>query len=198
MDYKEYFRRIYEVEDPWHYGTSLFEKVRFGAMTEFALACSPETVLDLGCGEGHFLEYLLRRAPGLRVTAVELEPVAAARCQARLAQYGVSLHVMDLVDFLAPRRPADSGLYDVAVCGDVLYYLPPQVVSTQVVPGVAHLVRSGGGLVLSYADANDHEWSLKVFRSRFKLEKRVYIKPVQDPPPWPWMVALLAKEGSCA
>lgn len=204
MDYREFHRQKYEVEDPWHYGTSLYEKVRHAAMVEFVLARQPRAVLDLGCGEGHFLARLLNHAPGLRATGVEVDPAAAARCRERLAERQlesgagsfeesrVEILCADLFDFLSPAGGARNAVYDAVVCGDVLYYLPPASVARQVVPGVASLLSPGGGLVVSYADINDHAWTVDVFRTRFRLEQQVYIRPLPDPPPWPWMVALLS------
>jgi 2-polyprenyl-3-methyl-5-hydroxy-6-metoxy-1,4-benzoquinol methylase len=164
-------------------------------MAEFALARQPRTVLDLGCGEGHFLEGLLRQAPSLHVTGVDVEPVAAERCRARLAGHHAEILCRDLFDFLSPAERDRRAQYDVAVCGDVLYYLPPKEVARLDVPGIASLLSAGGSLVVSYADVNDHAWSVEVFRSAFKVEKEVYIKPVQEPPPWPWMAALLTLGG---
>ena len=195
MDYQEYFRQKYEQEDPWRFGSCPFEKTRHAAMSELALLKAPRRLIDLGCGEGHFLAYLLTRAPHLEVTGVELEPAAAARCRTRLAGSRAEIIAADLLAFLAARRPQDQGAYDVAVCGDVLYFLPPETVAGTVVPAVARLLRPKGGLVLSYADVNDHDWSVQVFLGRFRSLKQLYIKPLQDPPPWPWLVALLEADG---
>lgn len=192
MDYQSFFRERYEQEDPWHFGSCPFEGTRHAAMIEFALSLHPRAVLDLGCGEGHFLERLLGRAPGVKATGVEIDANAIARCRARLARFGARLVRADLLGFL--NSPVEAS-FDAAFCGDVLYYLAPEVVAGQVVPGVAQRLRPGGGLVVSYADVNDHQWTVEVFRGRFRLARQVYIKPVQDPPPWPWMVSLLVLEG---
>lgn len=189
MDYKEFSHQIYQTEDPWHFGTSLFEKARHAAMVEFVLANNPSKVIDLGCGEGHFLEHLLRKASAIEASGVELESKAATRCQKRLSSYPkTKIITADLLDFLQ-EEPGE--LFDTVVCGDVLYYLPPDIVAAKVVPAIAHLVRKHGDLVISYADINDHSWNVEIFQSHFRIEKQVYIKPVQNPPPWPWMVALL-------
>ncbi|MGE5527739.1 MAG: class I SAM-dependent methyltransferase [Patescibacteria group bacterium] len=193
MDYQEFFRERYErEEDPWHFGTCPFEKIRHAAMIEFALTMRPRAALDLGAGEGHFLERLLIRAPGLRATGVELDARAQARCRTRLERYGADVIQADLLGYLA--SPAGDP-FDVAICGDVLYYLTPEIVTEQVQPGLVRRLRPGGGLVVSYADVNDHQWTVDVFLGRFRLARQVYIKPVQDPPPWPWMVSLLVLEG---
>ena len=41
MDYQDFFRERYEREDPWHFGSCPFEKIRHDAMIEFALSLRP-------------------------------------------------------------------------------------------------------------------------------------------------------------
>lgn len=195
LDYRETFRRAYDAVDPWHFGDSPFEKTRHDAMSRFALTLSPRRALDLGCGEGHFLENLFGHDPGIEATGVELDGRAAARARDRLNRYKADIVHADLLDYLAGQGPGVRQSFDVAFCGDVLYFLTPDVVSRQVVPVVADLLKPGGGVVLSYADVNNHEWSTDVFLSRFRLVHSVYIRPEQEPPPWPWRVTLMALEG---
>lgn len=195
MDYVEYYRQKYQVEDPWHFGDSPYEKVRHAAMIEFVRHLNPKRVLDLGCGEGHFLSRLISRAPGIRAVGVELNEQAALRCRARLTGHPVEIVSSDLLDYLSkPPEPA-SARFDVAVCGDVLYHLSPGVVRERVLPTLPAFLRPGAGLVLSYADVNDHDWTVDVFKGRFTLTHSVYVRPMCAPPPWPWMVALLILEG---
>lgn len=195
MDYVDFYRRMYESEDPWHFGTSPFEAVRHAAMIEFALSLSPRRVLDLGCGEGHFLGRLLARPGSIEAIGVELDERAARRCRDRLAGFEAQIVTSDLLDYLAhpPGRPEQ--LCDVAVCGDVLYHLAPEVVRQRVVPALPGFLTRKGGLVISYADVNDHAWTVEVFKSHFALKHSVYIRPLVQPPPWPWVVALMTLEG---
>lgn len=195
MDYADYFRRMYDREDPWSFGSSPFEKIRHSAMAEFILSLSPRRVLDLGCGEGHFLQHLLARSPEIRAVGIELEPRAAQRCRERLAGFRAEIIVSDLLDFLAGHPAGSGGPYDAIVCGDVLYFLNPETVAGRVAPAVKALLRPSGGLVLSYADVNSHEWTVDIFARLLTMRHAVYIRPMQEPPPWPWMVALLTREG---
>lgn len=193
MDYKGFFQEKYhQTEDPWHFETSLYERVRHAAMTEFALAQSPQRILDLGCGEGHFLSHLLARSPKIEATGVELVSLAAERCRSRLSNFSVQVWEMDLLDYLAQEHETR---FDLCICGDVLYYLTPEVVRDRVLPGLDSIVRPGGAIIISYADVNNHDWLTEVFAQRFRLDKQVYIKPMQEPPPWPWVVTLFRVEG---
>lgn len=185
--------REYAREDPWSYGTCLYEKSRHAVMTEFALAGAPRSVLDLGCGEGHFLAHLLAKKPGLRATGVELVPEAAARCRSRLAGYDAAIHTADLLDFLA--APPAGLQADAVICGDVLFLLPPELVSTRVVPGVAALLPPEGPLVISSAGMHDDKrWTVDAFTDRFRLVREMHLQPLIDPPPCTWYVSLLTKE----
>ena len=178
MDYQSFFRERYAQEDPWHFGSCPFEKIRQDAMIEFALSMRPQDTLDLGCGEGHFLGRLLSKAPGIKATGVEMDTNAISRSRSRLARFEARLVQADLLDFV--NSPVEES-FDAIFCGDVLYYLTPEVVAGQVVPGVVQRLRPGGGLVVSYADVNDHQWTVEVFRDRFRqigrasCRERVYI-----------------------
>ncbi len=187
MEYQNYFAERYKSEDPWLFETSLYEKVRHAAMVEFATAGSPRTVLDLGCGEGHFLTRLLKKAPELAVTGVELIPVAAERCRQRLAGFSHNIITSDLIDYL---KSQELEIFDVVVCGDVLYYLEPSVVQEVVIPQIRRHLKPAGSVVLSYTDVNDHGWLFDLFAAGFVAKEQIYIKPGINPPPWPWVVAL--------
>lgn len=200
MDHKEYLRWLYGAVDPWHYGDSPFEKVRHDAMSRLALTLKPHRVLDLGCGEGHFLENLLEHAPDIQAVGVEYDERAAARARNRLNRFRVELVNTDLLDYLAEPRTEKRQSFDVVFCGDVLYYLCPPLssvdVAQRVVPGITALLRPQGGLVLSYTDVNSHKWTADIFLDRFRVVKSMSVHPEQKPPPWPWMIMLMVSEGS--
>lgn len=190
--YYEEMRRQYAREDPWSYGSNLYEKARHAVMIEFALDGSPRSVLDLGCGEGHFLARLLAREPGLHATGVELISEAAERCRARLAGYDAFILTAGLQDFLAD--PPAGLRADVVICGDVLFMLPPEIVSARVVPGIADLLPPEGRLVISSAGLHDDKrWTVDAFAGRFRLIKEVHLQPLLDRPPCTWYISLLNK-----
>lgn len=190
MKNRDYFQKIYKNNDPWHYASDPFERIRLEAMVEFVSLINPGTLLDLGCGEGHFLEHLLNRMPKVKVTGVEFAPTAAERCRSKFSPTNVEVIVSDLLSYLESARK-NRKVFDMIICSDVLYFLDPDLVSKRVVRRLASMLTPGGGLIICYADINDHQWTLDVFRGKFRVVRQVYLKPMQKPPPAPFMISLL-------
>lgn len=193
---REEIRRLYEVEDPWRFGTNVYEKIRHAALAELVMEGAPRRVLDLGCGEGHFLGALLRRAPYIKAVGVELIPEAAARCRKRLSPYNAIIHTADALDFLSPKTVRAHGDFNAVVCGDVLYYIPPRLLAKVVVPGVALLNPKGRLIVSSAGLHDDKKWTVDSFLGRFRLAYQMHLEPIIDPPPCTWMISLLTPERS--
>lgn len=56
-----------------------------GPMIAWALARSPSRLVDAGCGSGRFCVEAVRRAPGLEIVAVDVDPIATLACRAAMA-----------------------------------------------------------------------------------------------------------------
>jgi SAM-dependent methyltransferase len=78
-------------------------------LLDHALQAGAADVLDSACGAGDFLVAVKGRAPAARIVAVDIDPVAVARCRAAVA--GVEAYVADaLLDPPAALRPASFDL----------------------------------------------------------------------------------------
>src|SRR3954451_4465709 len=71
-------------------------------------------VLDAGCSTGYLAEQLVAR--GCSVTGLELDPVAA-----QLAERWCDQVIVGDLDAMELRLP--NGVFDVALCGDILEHL---------------------------------------------------------------------------
>lgn len=68
---------------------SLHTRKFFPSVKELLGSNPPDTLLDLGCGDGAFLEYALRNWPSLEIAALDLSPVAIQAALSRLRNIGV-------------------------------------------------------------------------------------------------------------
>lgn len=109
--------QLYALPDPWDL-TSAREQSRFAQTNELlgSLVGRVETLLEVGCGEGHQSQYLSRLCD--RLYGLDVSARAVARAKGRLPQchFGVG-HLSALPADLQP-----VGKYDLVVACEVLYY----------------------------------------------------------------------------
>ena len=126
---------LYRVEDPWQM-TSPQEQARF-AWTNRLIATQfgrPETILEIGCGEGHQSQYLARACGRLRGVDVSRRAVERARQRCPEGDFTVG-------DPFSVRLP---GAVDLVVACEVVYYAKD-------VPGfLAQLSRLGRACLVTY------------------------------------------------
>ena len=101
------------------------------------------TLLDVGCGDGRLLDWVLQRAPRVQVTGVDQEPAVIALAAARLPGTA-QLQTARLEDL--PPGPT----YDVVVSANAVYYRPPAQLGDHV-RQLAARVAAGGQLVVGTA-----------------------------------------------
>ncbi len=108
---------LYGTADPWNLA-SPEEQVRFAATNSMILRHfpKPESLLEIGCGEGHQTRYFLRLAA--RVTGIDVSGTALQR--AAQAVPDAAYMEGDIADLL-PSLPLAR--YDVATLCEVLYYM---------------------------------------------------------------------------
>ncbi len=113
--------RLYAAEDPWKMASER-EQLRFAETNRIlregliAPAAQVESILEIGCGEGHQSEHLTRLCR--RLTGIDVVATAIARASARLP--GVELIAGDL-----HAQPWVEGgrTFDIVTACEVLYYL---------------------------------------------------------------------------
>lgn len=111
------FRLLYAIGDPWQMASPQ-EAERFTA-TNRVIAEElgrSETLLEIGCGEGHQTRHLIELAD--RVHGVDVSEIAVARARAAVpsADFGVA-------DLFTCSRRSGGEKYDLVVACEVLYYI---------------------------------------------------------------------------
>jgi 2-polyprenyl-3-methyl-5-hydroxy-6-metoxy-1,4-benzoquinol methylase len=125
-----------------------------------------ESVLDIGCGRGEFLE-LLREA-GIPARGIDLDPESAARClEKRLAA-----ETADLFPYLAALA---DGALDGIFCAQVVEHLAPERLPEFIRLAGAKL-RRGGVLAIETPDPR----CLAIFATHFYLDP-THVRPVPHP-----------------
>lgn len=111
------FTFLYLVEDPWQM-RSAREQARFGWTNEL-IACrfgALDTILEIGCGEGHHSQYLARQCRRLYGIDISARAVARARQRCPEAIFAIG----DLLGDVPEGVPA---AVDLVVACEVLYYV---------------------------------------------------------------------------
>jgi SAM-dependent methyltransferase len=140
-DHKRLLEEMYQrTEDPWEYAHSEYEQEKYAS----SLAALPGTrygaALEIGCSEGVFTNLLAERVD--RLLAVDVSDIALTRARFRCASHRhVEFRQFDLVaDDLAEH-------FDLIVCSEVLYYVPP-FKRLEVARRIVRMLKPGGTLLL--------------------------------------------------
>lgn len=131
------FERLYcKRPDPWGLAHSPLAHQRYLRAIEALAPFTPcGSILDVGCGEGHFTQYLAAMAP--TVVAIDVSPSAITRASNRVA--GVRFECAGLHDY----QPAVA--FDVVTAVEMLYYVMP------VASALDRLLKFGRTIVVTYS-----------------------------------------------
>jgi len=104
--------------------TRLVEPRALRALGKIPGARHPQRILDIGCGQGHYLADLLTRFRDAMGVGVELDPSVAEEARRRLAEADVTRRAEIRVgDFLAGEPP--PGRFDLILLNHNLHYFQP-------------------------------------------------------------------------
>lgn len=137
------FEELYSSRpDPWAVAASPLARQRYLQLIEMLSAHAPcSTILDVGCGEGHFTRYLGGMAA--RVVGIDVSASALHRAAQRVpaAQF-----VCAGIEEYTPDEP-----FDVVTAIEMLYYARP------VDRALDRLLIFGRTVVVSYSNGHRHE-----------------------------------------
>lgn len=146
------FNRFYRrTGDPWGYSRSPWEGRRHAALVDACPSRDVQWALDVGCGTGHLTRALLDADVARSVVGIDISPHAVRRAAAenlRLAQ-GFRSQFLE-VDLADHGQSWFDGRFDLAVCADVLYYLPRPHLLSHVVDRLVSWTTPGGALLLAH------------------------------------------------
>jgi SAM-dependent methyltransferase len=133
-------------------GVMARETARFNADVLDVLAPSNgEHLLELGYGHGRALVDAAARAPGARLSGIDVAPaaaqVAARRCRALIAAGRVDLRTGD-----GGMLPWDTGTFDAGFSVHTLYFWPDPA---RQLDELRRVVRTGGRLILGFRERSD-------------------------------------------
>jgi peptidoglycan/xylan/chitin deacetylase (PgdA/CDA1 family)/2-polyprenyl-3-methyl-5-hydroxy-6-metoxy-1,4-benzoquinol methylase len=143
VDRPESWDAFFDAADPWNYGGSHYERIKYEDTLELIPHAPSARALELACAEGHFTTRLATRVGAL--VASDISAKALARAQARAE--GVDNVEFRQLDFMGQEIP---GTYDLIVCSEVLYYAGDRL--AQVAGKIADRLNPGGRLVMTHAN----------------------------------------------
>jgi len=119
-------------------------------------------LLDVGCGNGHFLRQIMAAFPRLPATGLDLSPAYCAEARERLAKW----RQVEIVQGAIEQAPFEDASFDAVTCIYLFHELPPRV-RREAVREMARLLKPGGVLVLADSiqtgDAPDLDRMLEYF-----------------------------------
>ncbi len=142
------------------------------AMRRIALGCLARALkgrdqrrvklLDLACGNGHFLRQVLAAFPRLPAAGLDLSPAYCTEARTRLVDWPR----VEIVNGAAEQAPFEAASFDVVTCVYLFHELPPRV-RREVAGEIARLLKPGGVLVfadsIQAGDAADLDRMLEYF-----------------------------------
>lgn len=110
-----------------------------------ALASSPATILDVGCGTGTLVVSLANRSPQARVTGLDGDPAILERAAAKAKDAGTNV---ELLIGLADAIPLDDGSIDCAISTLVFHHLAPDA-KVRALSEIKRVLRPDGRLLIA-------------------------------------------------
>lgn len=114
-------------------------------------------VVDLGCGDGRNLGFVLQESAGVsefRVEGIDVSPIALANCKALLANHDERRINLKLADIVADSIAEDQTV-DLLLCLDVFGQIPVQSVGVALRSWGRSLARGGQLLLNAYTPEDD-------------------------------------------
>lgn len=142
---REFFEALFASgPDPWGY-TSSYEQTKYEQTLQLIPPRRFRRALEIACAEGHFTVQLAPRVEQL--TATDISALALRRAQQRCAGHGhVTFQPYDLF-----ADPLPTGVYDLIVCSEVLYYVGSRTELEVIAEKLALALEPGGCLVCAHA-----------------------------------------------
>ena len=100
-------------QDPWHFGSDNYETARFDKIVDVLQRVPHESILEVGCAEGHLTRCLC--GVSRDVTAFDVSPTAVER--ARRAAPEARVFAGRLEDVQFDRK------FDLVLCSETIYYV---------------------------------------------------------------------------
>ena len=122
-----------------------FDEFYSSVAGQIPITSQPLSILDLGCGTGLELDFVFRRVPGARITAVDVSPDMLARLEAKLSDSPhrpqVSIVRGSYLTMAFPERS-----FDHAISVQTMHHFTPDV-KLSLYSRIARALKPGGSYV---------------------------------------------------
>lgn len=165
----EMFERLYAANvDPWALTVSPMAHQRYHPLLEALTPLTPcRSILDVGCGEGHFTRFLT----GTSTTVVGIDVSASALGRAAARAPTAQFTCTGLLEY----APPDT--FDVITAVEMSYYVRPTD------RALTRLLELGQTVIVSYSNSCVHRHSISWLRS---AQRRIPTARTGSALPRPW------------
>jgi SAM-dependent methyltransferase len=166
----EFAEGLWRRGDVWEFDTSEFERARWARTLEVLEGARYPSVLELGCGAGHFTRPLTRLAD--RIVAFDIAPSAIARARAAEGDATIiDYRVGNAMDY----GWRAEGPWDLVVMNDTICYLGwlyPFFDVAWFASEIHAVVRAGGRFLMANAMDEQYDklllpWIIRTYRDLF-------------------------------
>ncbi len=127
-----------------------------------------ESILDLGCGSGEDLEYILRLRRGVRVVGMDRTERMLRGARRRLSSYIKRGSAELVVGDAGKPLPFPSRSFDAVLSAELMECLPP-VKRARLVREIRRVLKPSGRILIEHTDWDTQVWNAKDRRLERKL-----------------------------
>jgi len=167
MLYKFYYwlhKKMSKPEERGEYSSGYFQDMIRERAYEICNNPRVEKIVEIGCGEGLFLEKIAQKKNIDNIVGVDIWQEILGKAKKRLEKKGIEN--IELLKASGDRVPLEDNSFDIVVCINVIYNLPSKEKFVSTLKEMVRIVKPGGKIVFDIRNRLN-----PLLRLKYKLAK---------------------------